>query len=115
MRNAVVDRIFLYGIAGLGAAGVCVAQSLRKRGRLPELGQVVVAFLAGQGVVAAAWLGCQGLVPSEALRGVPGIGELRVYLVLSGLAVGWVSITSIASSCPPLRPARRSVGNRRLR
>jgi hypothetical protein len=115
MRNVFVDRIFLYGVAGIGAACVCVAQSLRKRSRLPELGQVVGAFLAGHGVVAAAWLGWQGLVPSAALSTVPGSGELRAYLILSALAVAWVSVTSIASNCSPpaptspkWRPARRS-------
>lgn len=94
-----VDRIFLYGVAGLGASLACVVLSIRRQRRFPELGQVATCFLAGPGVVAACWLARQGLVPSEELRCFKELGELRLYLVLGGVAVGWVSLVAIAKEC----------------
>ena len=106
-----VDRIFLYGVAGLVSGALCIGLALLKRRRLPDLGQVASCFLAGPGLVGAFWLGREGLVPSTALRAVPEISDLRVYLILGGVALGWVSLLAIAKECrsamAPTAAARR--------
>jgi hypothetical protein len=101
MRNAVVDRIFLHGVAGLGAVAACVVQHWRKRRRLPGLGKVVGAFLSGQGVVIAAWQIWRGLIPSGTVRLMPDIDELRGGFVLSGVISGWISIVALTRCCRP--------------
>jgi hypothetical protein len=93
-----IDRAFAYGVSAFGAAGVYVALALWKRRRFPEneLGRVVGCFLAGPALLAAFYIASEGLNPSLALRAISNFSELRVYLDLGGLAVGWVSIATLA-------------------
>jgi hypothetical protein len=94
-----VDRAFLCGLAGLFAAVLCVTSSILREHRIPEFGRVAACFIAGPGVVTACWLIRQGLMPTEPVRLLLDVDESRLFLVLGGLAAGWVSVATIAKEC----------------
>ena len=98
-RRPRIDRVFLYGIAGLSASALCVSVSLWRGTGIPDLCSVASCFLSGPGIVAAAWLARQGLRPSRQLRRLHDLAELRLYLLLGALALGWVSAVAISKEC----------------
>jgi hypothetical protein len=94
-----VDRPFIFGVAGLVAAAVCVSSSLWKKHRLPEFGRVAACFIAGPGLVSACWLIRQGLIPSEAVKLLVDVEDARCVLILGGLAAAWASVATITKEC----------------
>jgi hypothetical protein len=91
-----VNASFVSALLGAALYLWCAA---RARAR-PELRTAVNCILAGAGVAVACQLVWVGGMARESL-GI--ISDMWLYLVIGGLAVGWVSCETIADACRGVR------------
>jgi len=92
-----MDRVFLYGVSGLMAGGLSMALAFRRKRALRDLefGRAVTCFLAAPGVVAAVGIIGEGLTPSKELQAVANAADVRLYLVLGGFSLAYVSLATV--------------------